>query len=57
MGNSRCLQVLVAEAGRGGFLVVLKGSVAVVLVTCACQCGQCEAGGYGEYGDERHLVP
>ncbi len=28
----RCLQIGIAEAGRGRFLIVLKGSIAVVLV-------------------------
>ena len=39
----RSLQVLLAEAGRGRFLIVLEGSIAVVLVACTCQGKHCEA--------------
>lgn len=28
----RCLQILLAEAGRAGFLIVLEGPITIVLV-------------------------
>ena len=49
----RCFQILLAEAGRAGFLIVLESPVAIVLV--ACQCNQHKAGSYGEDGDDVHL--
>lgn len=37
MVSVRRFQVLLAEAGRGRFLIVLEGSIAVVLVAFICQ--------------------
>lgn len=55
MMSVRCFQVLLAEAGRGGLLIVLEGSITIVLVACICQCNQHEAGSYGKYRGDVHL--
>lgn len=56
MGGLRCFQVLLAEAGRAGFLVMLERSVAVVLVASTSQCGYCQAGSYRKYRGEMHIA-
>ena len=56
MGDLRCLQVLLAEAGRASFLIMLERSVAVVLVATACQCDHYQASSYRKYEDEMHLI-
>ena len=51
----RCFQILLAEAGRAGFLIVLEGSIAIVLVACPSQCNQHKAGNYSEDGGDVHF--
>lgn len=51
----RCFQVLLAEAGRGGFLIVLEGSITIVLVACTCQCDYYKAGSCRQYGGDAHF--
>ena len=43
----RRFQVLVAEAGRAGLLIVLESPITVVLVA-GSQCSYYEIGSYGE---------
>ena len=55
MMSVRCFQILFAEAGRGGFLVVLEGSVTIVLVACSGQCNHSKVDSYREHGSGMHF--
>ena len=43
------LEVLLAEVGGAGLLVVLESSITVVLIATSCHHGHQETGGYSEY--------
>lgn len=50
----RRLEVLLAEAGRGRLLIVLESSIAIVLITCRCECALYEADSCREYESNVH---
>ena len=43
------LEVLLAEVGGAGLLIVLQSSIAVVLIAVGCHHSHQETGGYSEY--------
>lgn len=51
----RCLEVLLAEAGGGGLLIVLESSIAIVLITCRCECSPYDADSYRESVSNVHF--
>lgn len=51
----RCFQILLAEAGRCRFLIVLQGPITVVLIASIRQRKQHEAGSHGQGGGEAHF--
>lgn len=51
----RRFEVLLAEAGRGGLLVVLECSIAIILIACRCECASYEADSCRECEDNVHF--
>lgn len=51
----RRLEVLLAEARRGRLLIVLESSIAIILITCRCECAPYEADSCRKYESYVHI--